>query len=91
MTSLISDNQRLLNIFSKWISWSDLIVRADKCHVFGIQKTSTKSIQFDPYLVVSNHQIAPIKTEESFIYLGKTFNFDINLQESKSDLLSCIE
>ena len=42
-------------------------------------------------MVVSNQQVAPIKMGESFIYLGKTFNFDMNLQESKSDLLSCID
>ena len=32
MTSLPSDNQMLLNLFSKWSNWTDLVIRIDKSH-----------------------------------------------------------
>ena len=54
ITSLTSGNQMLLILFSKW---ADLVIRIDKCHTFGIWKTSTQCTQYQPYLTVNNQQI----------------------------------
>ena len=53
ITSIESDNQLLLNLFTKWTIWADLPIRIDKCHAFGIKKTATESMQFEPYLVIN--------------------------------------
>ena len=37
VTALEEDNQRLLNLFTKWSSWADLGIRADKCQSFGVK------------------------------------------------------
>ena len=37
VTALEEDNQRLLNLFTKWSSWADLEIRVDKCHSFGVK------------------------------------------------------
>ena len=39
-----SQNQHLLNRFSIWCKWADMIVRVDKCSTFGIKKAVSKSI-----------------------------------------------
>ena len=39
------ENQILLNRFTVWCRWSDMIIRVDKCSTFGIKKHLTKSIQ----------------------------------------------
>ena len=36
VTALQEDNQLLCNVFTKWTSWADLLIRIDKCHAFGI-------------------------------------------------------
>ena len=51
VTSLQEDNQLLCNVFSKWCSWADLIIRVDKCHTFGIKKSATASIQYSPNIL----------------------------------------
>ena len=42
VTALEKDSQLLCNIFIKWTSWADLIIRIDKCHTFAIKKTKNK-------------------------------------------------
>ena len=37
VTALEEDNQRLLNLFTKWSSWGDLEIWVDKCHSFGVK------------------------------------------------------
>ena len=32
VTALEGDNQRLLNLFTKWSFWADLKIGVDKCH-----------------------------------------------------------
>ena len=46
ITGQESENQILLNRFSIWCNWADMIIRVDKCITFGIKKSSTKSVQF---------------------------------------------
>jgi hypothetical protein len=36
------ENQHLLNRFSIWCQWSNMIIRVDKCSTFGIKKAITK-------------------------------------------------
>ena len=38
VTGLESENQVLLNAFSCWCNWSNMIIRVDKCCTFGIRK-----------------------------------------------------
>ena len=42
-TALISaeDNQHLTNVVSKWCTWEDLSIRAEKCHTLGMKKSSS--------------------------------------------------
>ena len=86
VTSLQEDNQLLCNVFSKWCSWADLIIRVDKCHTFGIKKSATASIQYSPNILVQREKIPPIELNDSFIYLGKQFNFGLNIDSIKSEI-----
>ena len=69
-TALESDNQLLLNIFTKWSNWADFMIRVDKCHVFGIRKNETDSCQYLPKTIVNAQRIPVVPLEESFNYLG---------------------
>ena len=63
------------------------MIREDKCHTFGIMKKSAISTQTKPKLYVNNEVIPPLKDDESFKYLGRYFNFSINNQKHKEELL----
>ena len=45
VTAMESDNQKLLNIFSRWCTWCDMIIHVGKCHSFGIKKVNGKAKQ----------------------------------------------
>ena len=83
ITALESGNQYLLNLFTKWCSWSDLIVKISKCVTFGIKKSSTAAFQLEPHLMISSQKTAIMKKSESFKYLRKSFNFGMNLYQKK--------
>ena len=68
----------LSNVFTKWFTWSLLIIIVSKCKAFDIRKYGRKSIQFKPYLRTNNELIPPVKINESFFYLGKQYSFGIN-------------
>ena len=87
ITGLENENQLLLNHFSRWCTWTGMIIRVDKCSTFGIKKASTSSIQFLPKLILNNTVIPPIDIEKSFRYLGRYFNFSMNNKQHMSDLL----
>ena len=36
-TGPVDNNQLLLNAFTKWCTWADLIIRIDKFHAFGVK------------------------------------------------------
>ena len=76
ITSQSAENQHLLNCFSIWCQWSDMIIRVDKCSTFGTRKTLTKSVQYLPKLLINNKLIPTTEIGESFQYLGKYFDFD---------------
>ena len=83
ITSLESENQYLSDLFTKWCSWLDLIVKISKCMTFGIEKSSTAAVQFEPHLMISGQKTPTVKKGESFKYLGKGFNFGMNLHQIK--------
>ena len=82
ITVLDEDNQRLLNLFTKWSSWADLEIWVDKCHSFGVKKF------LQPNLTINGEEIPPIKNRESFEYLGKQFSFSMATDVIKSQLHS---
>ena len=83
VTSLETDNQLLLNLFTKWVMWADLDIRIDKCHTFGLKKISAKSMQYVPYLRLSNQRIPPVIIGDGFVYLGKKFSFSMKNYDIK--------
>ena len=86
VTGSVEDNQLLLNTFTKWCTWADLIIRVDKCHTFSMKKSSSKSSQFNPYVKIKGQIVAPIEQGKSFIYLGKEFNFGMNCSNIKTEI-----
>ena len=54
----------------------------------GAKKHSTRSIQFQPKLLIDRQLIPPVKHCESFKYLGRYFDFDMTNEVPKSKLLS---
>ena len=91
ISSQESENQHLLNRFSIWCQWSNMIIRVDKCSTFGIKKTLTKSSQYLPKLLVNNKLIPAINIGEHFQYLGRYFCFTMSDEKHKSELTSLVE
>ena len=87
ISGLESSNQILLNLFSRWCLWADMIIGVDKCHLFGIKKSGTSSKQFQPKLFVNNELIPPLKQDELFTCLGRHFDYEMTSNQHKDDLL----
>ena len=87
-TSLESENQLLVNLFSRWCNWADMLIRPDKCHSFGMKKSSTKSIQYAPKIYINNILVVSIKQDETFLYLGRYFDFNMSEKEHQNELTS---
>ena len=80
------ENQILLNRFSVWCQWANMIIRVDKCSTFGIRKQSSRSVQYKPKLFV-NHLLVPrIEIGESFRYLGRYFDFNMSDAKHQSEI-----
>ena len=90
ITSNEKENQLLLNCFTRWCQWANMIIRVDKCITFGIKKFSSRSLQYQPKLFINNESIPPVSNGNSFKYLGRHFDFEMTNQEHKSDLLSSL-
>ena len=90
VAALKRDYQLLFNGFLKWSNCAGLIVRVDKCSVFGINKSKTESAQYQPYVTINPERIRPIKNGDSFTYLGKDFNFNMNCDHVKENLMKTI-
>ncbi|CAB4005395.1 Hypothetical predicted protein [Paramuricea clavata] len=90
ITGQESENQHLLNRFSIWCQWSDMIIRVDKCSTFGIKKAITKSVQYLPKLLISNQLIPKITIGESFQYLGRYFDFHMSNDNHKTELTTLL-
>ena len=85
------ENQLLLNCFSRWCQWAGMVIRVDKCTTFGIKKFSTSSLQFQPKLLINSELIPPVKQGESFKYLGRYFNFDMDNKDHKELVKSSLQ
>ena len=48
-------------------------------------KNGTYSTHIEPTLIICREKIPVIKCEESFEYLGKTYNFDMNFKEVRKE------
>ena len=81
------ENQNLLNRFSIWCQWSNMVIRVEKCSTFGIKKAVSKSAQYLPKLLISNNLIPTVKIGASFEYLGRYFDFGMSNQDHKSKLI----
>ena len=91
ISSQESENQHLLNRFSIWCQWSNMIIRVDKCSTFGIKKALTKSVQYLPKLIINNQLIPAINTGEHFQYLGRYFNFNMSDEQHMSELKTLVD
>ena len=66
-----------------------MIIGVDKCCMFGIRKIDTSSVQYLPKLFVNNEIIRAIKdNKKTFIYLGRSFNFKMDNNCHKLELVS---
>ena len=72
ITSGEKENQILLNCFTRWCQWASFVIRVDKCVMFDVKKYSTRSIQFQPKLLIDSKLIPPVKHGESFNTLAAT-------------------
>ena len=90
ITGQESENQHLLNRFSIWCHWSNMIIRVDKCSTFGIKKAITKSVQYLPKLLINNNLIPTIKIGEAFQYLGRYFDFSMSNNNHKTELATLV-
>ena len=86
ITGQESENQTLLNAFNRWCTWSH--IKLKKCHSFEMKKCQTKCIQIKPKVYLNNKLINPVKIDESFVYLGRYFDFDMRNKDDKGILLS---
>ena len=86
VTSGEKENQLLLNCFARWCQWAQMTIRVDKCSIFGIKMFSTRSMQFQPKLLVYHESFPSLAKDESFKYPGRHFNFE--LEDHKAELLS---
>ena len=83
---LESENQILLNTFSRWCNLTNMITRVDKCHSFGIKKVDSIAKQIQPKLYLNKEYVKPVKTGESFLYLGRYFDFEMTSNDHKTFL-----
>ena len=55
-----------------------MVIRVDKCLTFGSKKFSSRSLQYEPKLFVNSKTVPTVKSGESFKYLGRYFNFEMD-------------
>ena len=80
------ENQMLLNRFTIWCQWAQMIIRVDKCSTFGIRKQLSKSIQYLPKLFINNCLVPRVELGKSFRYLGRYFDFNMSDEDHKSEV-----
>ena len=64
-----------------------MIIRVDKCKSFGITKSGSTSKQFMPKLFVNKELIPTVEIRKSFKYLGRYYNYDMDDEEHKKNIL----
>ena len=88
LSCLESENQILINASSRWCNWANMIIRVDKCHSFGIKTVDAIAKQIQPKLYLNSKYVKPVKTGESFLYLGRYFEFEMSSNDHKTFLTS---
>ena len=83
-------NQLLLNSFSMWCQWANMLLRVEKRTTFGIKKCSSRTLQSQPILMINSEIVPPVNKGESFRCVGCFFNFDIDNWDHKDILLSTL-
>ena len=63
-----------------------MMIRVDKCVTFGSRKSSTKSIQFQPKLIIDGNLVSAVRNGDSFRYLGRHLDFNMSNNVHKSEL-----
>ena len=66
-------------------------MRVDKCHTFGLRKVGTASKQINPNLFINNEKVGAIEIGGSFVYLGRTFDFNMSSDAHKKSLVESVE
>ena len=90
ITGLENENQFLLNHFTRWCTWANIIVRVDKCSTFGIRKSSSASMQYLPKLFINQVTVPTVNIGKSFKYLGRFFNFSMDNFDHLSEVLQLV-
>ena len=85
VTAQENENQLLLNAFTTWCNWAEMIIHVDKCKSFGITKSGSTSKQFMPKLFVNNELIPTVEIGKSFKYLGRYYNYDMDDEEHRKN------
>ena len=75
ITGLESENQLLLNHFTRWCSWAGMIIRVDKCSTFGMKRASASYVHYLPKLLINKRVVPEVENGKSFRYLGRFFNY----------------
>ena len=88
ITTCEKENQILLNCFTRWCRLANFVIRVNKCITFGARKCSTRSIQFQPKLLIHKQIVPLVKKGEYFKYIGRFLDFDMSNDMYKSKLLS---
>ena len=65
-----------------------MVIRVGKCTTFGIKKFSSRSLQFQPKLLIGSEVVPLVSNSESLKYLGRFFNVDMDNKDHKDILLS---
>ena len=63
-----------------------MIIRVEKCITFGIKKSTTKSTQSKPKLLINTELVSCAEIGDSFRYLGRYFDFDMSKTVHKREL-----
>ena len=64
--------------------------RVVKCVAFGFKKASTCSIQFQPKVFINKEIVPSVKSGESFRYLGRYYNLEMDGKDHKVQIQSCL-
>ena len=48
-----------------------MIIRVDKCVTFGMKKITTKSVHYQPKLLINSQLVPCVSNSNSFEYLGR--------------------
>jgi hypothetical protein len=91
ISNCCKDAQALLNIFSAWCKWANMIIRIDKCCAFGMHKKAGEYCQFEPALSVGIECIPPVQPGSAFKYLGKLYDFEMKNELAKLNLTKKLE